>query len=370
MLRPAAFVGAVFVACLGAGMSSGSPAGPVDNGRLAFEMRSDLYTIRPNGSGRVHLTRGSGSDARPDWSPDGRWIAFDRTSSADKVTSVYVVGEAGGRPRLLVRGARSPKWSPSGRRLAVVRSGVRCSRSCPSARDLWTVALAGGRPRLALAGAWSGDWSPTGHALATMRKDGIWIVSVESGTVRLLSSVSGDFGTTADWSPDASRLLLVNSSGLLSVSTLDGSITTLRAPPAPPAPPASDDPKRCYGRLGNPVWSPDGRWIAYEAWGCLDDGVRHSDIEIIDAEGHYRWTVSNNQYPWGYDSGTSRPVWSPDSLSLAFLDDRLHSEGDSFLATSRLLATGTRSDFSFDYRQLRAGVFSAPAWQRLPRPRN
>ena len=220
-----------------------------------------------------------------------------------------------------------------------------------------------------MAGAWSGDWSPTGHALATMRKDGIWIVSVESGTVRLLSSVSGDFGKTADWSPDASRLLLVKSNGLLSVSTLDGSITTLRAPPAPPA--------RLHPTTQNAATDgsvtrsglPMAGAIAYEAWGCLDDGVRHSDIEIIDAEGHHRWTVSMS-HTLGDDSGTSRPVWSPDSLSLAFLDDRLHSEGDSFLATSRLLATGTRSDFSFDYRQFRAGVFSAPAWQRLPRPRN
>ena len=352
--------------CSAAGASSGSPAGPVVNGRLAFEMRSDLYTIRPNGSGLVHLTRGSGSDAGPAWSPDGRWIAFDRTSIADKVTSVYVVGEAGGRPRLLVRGARSPSWSASGRRLAVIRSGVRCSRSCPTARDLWTVALAGGKPRLALAGAWSGDWSPTGHELAAMRRDGIWIVSVGEGTVRQLSSISGGVGTTADWSPDASRLLLVSSNGLFTVSILDGSITTLRGPPAPPT---SDAPSWCYGRLSNPIWSPDGRWIAYEDWGC-DDSGRYSSIQIIDAEGHYRWTVSNDQYPWGYHTGTSLAVWSPDSLSLAFIDDQLFSSGNSFLATARLLATATRSDFSFDYRQVRADVFSAPAWQRLPRSRN
>ena len=250
--------------------------------------------------------------------------------------------------------------------MAVVRSGVRCSRSCPSARDLWTVAFAGGKPRLALGGAWSGDWSPSGHALAALRSDGIWIVAVGSGKVRQLSSVSGEPGAPADWSPDGSRLLLVSSTGLVTVSALDGSVTTLRAPPAPPA---SGDPKGCL-HLARPLWSPDGRWIAYEDWGCFEDGVPFSRIEIIDAEGNYRWTVSNDQYPWVYEAGQSLAVWSPDSLSLAFLDDRLNSEGDSFLATSRLLATATRSDFRFDYRQLRGGVFSAPAWQPLPRPRS
>jgi hypothetical protein len=66
----------------------------------------------------------------------------------------------------------------------------------------------------------------------------------------------------------------------------------------------------------------------------------------------------------------SSAVWSPDSRSLAFIDDQLYSSGDSFLATAKLFATATRTDFSFDYRQLRGGVFSAPAWQRLSRPPN
>jgi Tol biopolymer transport system component len=233
MLRLAALVGAVVVAWSAAGASSGSPAGLAVNGRIAFAMRSDLYTIRPNGSGLTHLTRGPDDDAGPAWSPDGRWIAFERTSSHGKLTSVYVVDKAGGRPRLLVRGARSPSWSPSGRRLAVVRSGVTCVRSCPRARDLWTTAFAGGRPQLALAGAWSGDWSPSGKELAAMREDGIWVVSVGSGKVRRLSGVTGRVGATADWSPDGSKLLLVANNGLVTLSTRDGSISTLVAPPVP-----------------------------------------------------------------------------------------------------------------------------------------
>jgi hypothetical protein len=362
MVRLAALVGVVFAACAVAGVSSGSPAGPVVNGRIAFAMRSDIFTIRPGGGGLRRLTRGAGRDDEPAWSPDGRWVAFDRTSSHDKVTSVYVVGKAGGRPRLLVRGARSPSWSPSGRRLAVLRSGVTCSRSCPSARDLWTVAFARGKPRLALAGAWSGDWSPSGRDLAAMREDGIWIVSVASGKVRRLSGVTGGVGARADWSPDGSKLLLVANNGLVTVSTLDGSITTLVAPPAPLA---AIDPRPCSRTLSSPIWSPDGRRIAYEDMACVNDGGGPSPyftIAIIGADGRYQQTISTDY--WGYGTnelGAFLPCWSPDSRSVAFIDDASTREGEYYLSTATLRG---------DYRHLRAGVFSAPAWQRLPRSRS
>jgi Tol biopolymer transport system component len=37
----------------------------------------EIYTIRPDGTGRRQLTHTHGDDAHPVWSPDGRWIAFD-----------------------------------------------------------------------------------------------------------------------------------------------------------------------------------------------------------------------------------------------------------------------------------------------------
>jgi hypothetical protein len=55
--------------------------------------------------------------------------------------------------------------------------------------------------------------------------------------------------------------------------------------------------------------------------------------------------------------GTYSPVWSPDSTTLAFIDDRLSAEGEIYLETATLTA---------NYKRLKAGVTSAASWQRMP----
>ena len=356
--RLAALVGVALVVCA-AYVSTGSSLAVAVNGRIAFVLRSDLFTIRPDGSGLMRLTSGRDVDDEPAWSPGGRWLAFSRTSRDSKVTSVYLVGERGGKPRLLLRGARSPKWSPDGRRVAVVRSGRSCSRSCPRARDLWTVGSAGRDPRLALAGAWEGDWSPSGRELAAIRADGIWIVSVGSRAARQVSSVSD--GGWLDWSPDGSRLLLEMNDGIVTVSLADGAVTTLVAREPRPAP--GDPRTQCSGSLDHPAWSPDGRWIAYEEIRCVTDSgdpFLYSTISVISAGGNWHSELNNLVWGWTSDFGMSNFVWSPDSRRLAFLDDSVYSSGEVYLETAKISGT--------DYQRLKRGLESpvALAWQRSP----
>ncbi len=357
--RLAVLVGVVLVVCA-ADASSGSSLSPPVNGRIAFVLRSDLFTIRPNGTGLMHLTSGRDVDDDPAWSPGGRWLAFARMSRDSKVTSVYLVGERGGQPRLLLRGARWPEWSPNGRRVAVVRDGRTCSRWCPRARDLWTVGSAGGSPRLALAGAWESDWSPSGHELAAIRADGVWIVRVASGAARRVSSVRG--GVSLDWSPDGSQLLLLASDGIITISVADGSVKTLVAPPRRPAP--GDPRPPCSDSLSDPVWSPDGRWIAYQEIRCVTDSGPPFDyyaIPIISADGKWHSEINNLVWGWTSDSGMSDFVWSPDSRMLAYIDDRLMSQGEVLLETADIAG--------INYEQLKGGLDQSPvalAWQRSP----
>ena len=81
----------------------------------------DIYTVRPDGSGIRRITRNGETDPhakQPDFSPDGRRLAFVRDTGS--VSNIYVMSARGGRARRLTRDGFSghPAWSPDGRFLA------------------------------------------------------------------------------------------------------------------------------------------------------------------------------------------------------------------------------------------------------------
>ena len=51
------------------------------NGRIAYSLDTgsgaQIYTIKPDGTGRRQLTRVDGDAISPDWSPNGRKIVFE-----------------------------------------------------------------------------------------------------------------------------------------------------------------------------------------------------------------------------------------------------------------------------------------------------
>ena len=349
----AALVGVALVLC-GASASSGRSSSTPVNGTIAFVLHSDLFTIEPDGCCLKRLTRGRDADDGPVWSPGGRWLAFSRRSRDTRVTSVYLVGERGGKPRLVLRGASSPEWSPNGRRLAVVRERAGIS-------SVWTVGSSGRDPRRALAGASDFDWSPSGQELAVLRSDGIWIVRVATGKARKVSSLVG-LGSL-DWSPDGSRLLLLTNGGIVTVSLTDGAVKVLRTQRRPS--PGEPQP-RCSESVDHPGWSPDGRWIAYEEErSCrpsapgAGDSMFVATITIISPDGVWHSELNNLMYGFGHDGGPTSFVWAPDSRQLAFIDHEWWD--DAFLAVADPSLAG--------YERLKGGLETPPvalSWQRSP----
>ncbi len=92
---------------------------------------------RPLGIARVRLDgsglRGLGPDLAtdPDWSPDGRWIAYrDWRRTCHACGEIWVVRPDGTRDHVLTPvpasegGLRQPRYSPSGRRLIALGDGI------------------------------------------------------------------------------------------------------------------------------------------------------------------------------------------------------------------------------------------------------
>src|SRR5438105_9654472 len=81
--------------------------------------------MNANGSGLHNLTSTPGSDGGPAWSPDGRRIAF--VSDRDGLYDIYVMNADASGPRRLTENADNedqPVWSPDGTKIAFARSRV------------------------------------------------------------------------------------------------------------------------------------------------------------------------------------------------------------------------------------------------------
>jgi hypothetical protein len=93
----------------------------------------------------------NGTDTEPDWSPDGRWIAFVRQADGERSTSLYIVRRDGGDLQRLTRGDQvvaMPAWRGDGRLLAYAASPL-----AGGSFDIWTIDPAGGPPRRVATGA-------------------------------------------------------------------------------------------------------------------------------------------------------------------------------------------------------------------------
>ncbi len=99
-------------------------------------------------------------EADPQFSPDGRWLAFTSNRSGNR--DVYVVAVVGGDPRRLTwhpGGDDARGWSPDGK---LVLFASNRSTAPVGFNRLWTVPVDGGVEQLvpapmAIRGAWSPD---------------------------------------------------------------------------------------------------------------------------------------------------------------------------------------------------------------------
>ena len=164
-----------------------SPAVSRDGTRLAYTRLLDdmnIWALTLDSGGRVTartpLVASTFRDSDPDFSPDGRRIAF--TSGRNGSFGIWVSDSDGANPRLLFDGGAyvtgSPRWSPDGRRIAFdTRANDPARVGNPS---VWTVDAEGGTPRR-LTSAATGDVAPS------WSRDGNWIyfASTRSGTLQI-----------------------------------------------------------------------------------------------------------------------------------------------------------------------------------------
>lgn len=144
--------------------------------------RSEIHTIRFDGTHSRWVRTGSPNAAAPAWSPDGTALAFAGFTDNRK-PSIYTVRLDGTHPHMVAPGGSAPTWArtPDGDRIAY-----------EAASGTFVVSPSGGTPvRVAPAGlpAWSAD----GRLLAVGTTGGTYVVDWRGRNLRRSTTI-GDGG--------------------------------------------------------------------------------------------------------------------------------------------------------------------------------
>lgn len=213
-----------------------------------------IWMVSASGEGEpTRFVTGSGDAWSPQWSPDGRWIAFlsDRGEEGDDSdegeTQVYVMSFFGGEARKLTESetsVRSFKWSPDGNWIAYVASDPKTEEEEEAEER-------------------GEDWTVVDENLKARR---LWAIDVESGETRRVTETDisvWDF----DWSPAGDRLVIsATDEPRTDDSYMFKSLYLVAAAGGEPTQLCETE-----GKLREPRWSPDGEQIAFRGAVSLND---------------------------------------------------------------------------------------------------
>ena len=327
-----------------------------DGNQIAFSWNGekqdnyDIYVKFVDSAAPLRLTSNPAEDTLPAWSPDGRQIAFLRTS-APASQELLLVSPLGGVERKLAdlsQGVNpaswwtAPAWTPDGKFLAVRDETAIVLVSAESGEK---------RNLTSPPNGWTGDWdaafSPDGRTLAFARiRNGptqdIFLAPVADGAkARQLTHDSTGIEGLA-WTPDGNEVVFAsNRAGeqtLWRISASGGTPERLPAIGASASRPAiarrghraafvRSTIRRSFWRLdlspeglrhppvrlvmssrndSGPMVSPDGRHIAFTS-----DRSGNLDVWVCDSQGAN--AVQLTALGFARD-----PYWSPDSANIVF----------------------------------------------------
>ena len=244
----------------------------------------------------------SRGDFNPEFSPDGKILAFARVSRG--VQSIYTMPIPGGPERRLISGSTfnwGLAWTADNRGIVFGSAGWLGTDA-----SLWKISVHGGQPERLQFGEEGVEPSIRGGKLIYVRQRAnlnIWMRSLDSSRKagpphRVIASTRMESGP--QFSPDGSRIAFESTrSGAYEVwmCRSDGSSLVQLT--------------HFNSLTGTPRWSPDGQQLAFDS-----RAAENADIYVIGSEGGSPRRVTTEP------SGDVVPSWSRDGRWIYFASDR------------------------------------------------
>ena len=274
---------------------------------------SNIWIVSTGGGAPQQLTQ-SGHDSSPVWSTDGKTIAFLSSRSGD--SQVYLLSLEGGEAQKLTKlstGADIVKWSPDGKTIAFTSSVYPDCKDddCNSKRDAEkekSKVKAHVAEHL-LYRHWT-HWNEGKRAH-------LFVIPADGGAAPRDLTAAANYDVPPDerggpgdisFSPDSKELCFTAVTDKLEAISTNGDLFTV--------PVAGGEIKRITTQPGfdsEPVYSPDGKYIAYRAQLTPEYESDRWRVMLYDRQSGKNESLSEN-----FDRSADELAWSADSKTIYF----------------------------------------------------
>ena len=275
---------------------------------------TDIWMASWDGTQEIQVTSSPDGESQPRWSPDNKYLAFVSSRQGAKDGQLWLLNRAGGEAVKVsdVKGGVSAyAWSPDSSRVVFVVDEP--DPTDPKDDDKETDKKKTPPPIVINRYHWKEDV----QGYLRGERSHLYLFDVASHKAQALTS--GAFNEALpSWSPDGKELAFISSRGPGDPDrTTNAELWILDAQPGAQPRALTSTP---VAEQGRPVFSPDGKWIAY----LLGEDVKwyayeQPDVWIIPASGGQARNLTE-----ALDRPARSVSWSPDGTSLNFLveDDR------------------------------------------------